>query len=201
MMNGRFYAAMIAAVLAVTLPAACHRAPADLSTAPLASAHIGGPFSLIDQNGRPVTEKNFAGRFILTYFGYTSCPDACPTDMQHLMAGYARFTHDDPAAAAKLQPLFISVDPARDTPARLKAFTGAFDAHLLGLTGTDAQIADMARRYAAVYQRDKPAPDGQYLVDHSRTAILFAPNGQPIMIMSQDGTPEQIAHEFETWVQ
>lgn len=200
MMNGRFAAFGLLAMMVVLLPIGCHRAPADLSTAPLASAHIGGPFTLIDQNHRQVTEKTFAGQFIVTYFGYTSCPDACPTDMQNLMAGYARFAQADPAAAAKVQPLFISVDPARDTPERLRAFTGAFSAHLLGLTGTPAQIADMARRYAAVYQIGKPAPNGQYLVDHSRTAILFAPNGQPIMILSQDGKPEDIAREFETWV-
>jgi len=178
----------------------CHRAPADLTTAPLAGAHIGGAFTLTDQNGRSVTQRDFNGKFVMTYFGYTSCPDACPTDLQHLMAGFAQFEHDDPTAAAKLQPLFISVDPARDTPQRLKTFTAAFHPRLLGLTGSDAAIAAMARQYAAVYQKGVPAANGQYLVDHSRTAILFGPHGEPIMIMSQDGSAEKIAREFATWV-
>jgi protein SCO1/2 len=116
------------------------------------------------------------------------------------MAGFAQFERDDPADAAKLQPLFISVDPARDTPARLKTFTAAFHPRLLGLTGSDEAIAAAAKEYAAVYQRGTPAPNGQYLVDHSRTAILFGPHGEPIMILSQDGTPDKIARELATWV-
>lgn len=188
---------ILAACLALS---GCHRAPADLATAPLAGAHIGGAFTLTDQNGRQVTEKDFAGKFVMTYFGYTSCPDACPTDLQHLMAGLDQFERDDPTDAAKLQPLFISVDPARDTPQRLRTFTAAFHPRLLGLSGSEAAIAAMAQRYAAVYQKGVPAANGQYLVDHSRTAILYGPHGEPIMIMSQDGSAEKIAREFATWV-
>jgi len=200
MMNNRLRSVAILLASACLSVAACHRQPADLSTAPLASAHIGGTFSLVDQNGHPVSEHSFSGKFVMTYFGYTSCPDACPTDLQHLMAGFAQFERQDPTAAAKLQPLFISVDPARDTPERLKAFTAAFHPRLLGLTGSEAAIATMARGYAAVYQKGLPAANGQYLVDHSRTAILFGPHGEPIMIMSQDGTPQKIADELAMWV-
>jgi protein SCO1/2 len=199
MNNCRRFIVGLAVACGVAL-GSCQKVPADLSTAPLASAHIGGAFNLIDQNGRRVSDRDFSGKFIITYFGYTSCPDACPTDVQHLMAGFAQFERDDPADAAKLQPLFISVDPARDTPARLKTFTAAFHPRLLGLTGSDEAIAAAAKEYAAVYQRGTPAPNGQYLVDHSRTAILFGPHGEPIMILSQDGTPDKIARELATWV-
>jgi len=200
MMNRRITSINLCVSLALLALVGCHRAPADLSTAPIASAHIGGAFKLTDQDGKTVTDQSFAGKFILTYFGYTSCPDACPTDLQHLMAGLAKFERDNPVDAAKLQPLFISVDPARDTPARLKVFTAAFHPRLLGLTGSPAQIAAVAHEYAAVYQIGPAAPNGQYLVDHSRTAILFGPQGQPIMIVSQDGSADKIATELATWV-
>lgn len=202
MMNRR-----LATVLAVLIGlgcglGGCRRGPADLTQAPLSSAHIGGPFTLIDDHGHPFTQQQLAGKFYITYFGYTSCPDACPTDVQEMMAAYKIFAARDPADAAKLVPLFISVDPARDTPTQLHGFVNAFDSHLVGLTGTDAQIAAVAKSYAAVYMRGKPNAAGQYLVDHSRVAMLFGPQGQPIMILSvgKEGTPEQIAAELATWV-
>ncbi len=178
----------------------CQRGPADLTKAPEAADHVGGPFSLINQDGVSVTERNFAGMFRIMYFGYTFCPDACPTDVQHLMAGFKRFEHDHPADAARLQPIFISVDPARDTPARLKTYVAAFHPRLIGLTGTEAEVAAVAKRYWAIYQKQTPGPNGQYLVDHSRVAMLFGPHGEPIMILSSDGPPEKIAGELATWV-
>ena len=184
----------------------CQRAPADLSTAPLAGARIGGDFSLIDQDGRHVSDRDMVGKFRIMYFGYTFCPDACPTDMQQLMAGFRQFERNDPKASAKVQPIFISIDPARDTPARLKTFVNAFHPRLMGLTGTEADVAAVAKRFAVVYQK-VPAGNGQYLVDHSRWAMLLGPEGQPIMFLSVgkstlagDGTPAKIAGELSTWV-
>jgi protein SCO1/2 len=199
MMNKR---ALLSALLMLGLAplGGCGRGPADLTKAPLAGAHVGGPFSLINQDGQRISERNFAGKFRIMYFGYTFCPDACPTDMQHLMAGFRQFDQEHPDAAAKLQPIFVTIDPARDTPAQLKTWVAAFHPRLIGLTGSESEIAIVAKRFAAVYQKQRPGPNGQYLVDHSRVAMLFGPNGEPVMILSQDGSAEKIAGELATWV-
>ncbi len=199
-MNMKTFFYSTALALSAAVLTSCHSGPADLTTAPLAGAHVGGPFALTDQDGRHVTDHDFAGKFKIIYFGYTFCPDACPTDVQHLMAGFRQFEANDPSAAAKTQPIFISIDPARDTPARLKSFVNAFHPRLIGLSGSESDVALVAKRYAAVYQRGTPNAAGQYLVDHSRVAMLFGPEGQPIMILNQSGSPVQIAGELATWV-
>lgn len=179
---------------------ACQPAAPDLAQAPLAGAKLGGAFQLVDQNGHSVTDKQWAGQYKIMYFGYTYCPDACPLDMQRLMAGFRRFEAEHPAAAAHVQPVFISIDPARDTPDRIKPWVAAFHPRLMGLTGTDAQIATVAKEYGAIYQRQKADVKGQYLMDHSRTAILYGPQGQPITLLSQDKDAPTIAAELATWV-
>jgi len=190
----------VLALLALVGLSDCHRGPADLSTAPLAGAHVGGAFSLVNQDGARVTDRDFAGKFRIIYFGYTFCPDACPTDVQHLLSGFRQFERDDPSDAAKVQPIFISVDPTRDTPSKLKSFVAAFHPRLIGLTGSEAEVAAAAKAYAAVYQKQPPGPNGQYLVDHSRVAMLFGPHGEPIMILASEGAPQTIANELATWV-
>jgi protein SCO1 len=167
---------------------------------PLAGAKIGGPFSLISEDGTRVTDARFATSYRLIYFGYTYCPDVCPVDVQKLMQGFARFEKDRPAAAKRVQPLFITVDPERDTPAILTTFTAAFHPRLIGLTGTQAEIAATAKRFAVIFQKAPETAPGVYLVDHSRTAVLFDPSGAPLALIPQDGTPEQIAHELGRWV-
>ncbi|HWW65550.1 MAG TPA: SCO family protein [Sphingomonadaceae bacterium] len=198
---------MIKALRAVFLPlaaaalmlSACQQGPKE---GPLAGAAIGGPFSLIDQNGKPVRDTDFAGQYRLIYFGYTFCPDACPTDLQALMQGFRQFEKTDPAKAAKLQPIFITVDPARDTPAALKSFVSAFHPRLIGLTGSEAEIKKVATEYGVYYSKQAPAGDDKnaYLVDHSRTATLYGPDGKPIALIPQDGTPDEIASELDEWI-
>jgi protein SCO1 len=173
---------------------------APVAEAPLAGARIGGPFALIDQNGKPRTDRDFAGKYRIMYFGYTFCPDVCPVDVARLIAGYKAFAKSDPARAARIVPVFISVDPERDNPSALKAFTGAFDPALVGLTGTPDQIAAVAKAYGVVYQVQKQPGNPNYLVDHSRTAYLMDPDGKPIALLSQDGKPEVIAGELSKWV-
>lgn len=169
------------------------------ATPPLAGARIGGPFTLTDQDGKSVSDRDFDGRYRLIYFGYSFCPDVCPADLQKLMAGYRALERSDPAVAARIQPIFITVDPARDTPPKLKAFVSAFHPRLIGLTGTDAQIAAVAKEYAIVYQRAGASGATDYLVDHSRQATLFGPKGEPIALVSQDATPDVIAGELKQW--
>lgn len=167
---------------------------------PLAGARIGGPFTLIDENGRSVTNESFGGKYRIMYFGYTFCPDVCPTDVATLMRGYRAFAKADPADAAKVQPIFVSVDPARDTPAVVRAFTDAFDPALIGLTGTPAAVAAVAKGFGVAYSVQKTPGASQYLVDHSRVAYLMDPAGKPIALLSHDAAADVIAAELDKWV-
>ena len=186
----------LVALALMALPAACERADSP----PLAGAAIGGPFSLVDQNARPRTERDFAGKYRIMYFGYTYCPDVCPVDVANLMAGWRAFARADAARAAKIVPIFVSVDPVRDTPAVLRTWTGAIDPHLVGLTGTPAQIAHAARGYGVSYTSQQKGTEPGYLVDHSRAAFLMGPDGRPLALLSHDGTPATIAAELGRWV-
>lgn len=184
-------------ILALAL-AACGQA--NTAEPPLAGARIGGPFTLVNQDGGQTSDRDFAGKYRLMYFGYTYCPDVCPVDLQKLMAGYARLEKDDPATAAKIAPIFISVDPERDKPAVLKQYVTAFHPKLTGLTGTPEQIAQTAKSYAIIYAKAGEPGASEYLMDHSRLAYLFGPDGKPIALVPHDGTPEQIATELKRWV-
>lgn len=167
---------------------------------PLAGAAIGGPFTLIDQDGRTVTDRDFAGKYRIVYFGYTYCPDVCPTDVANIARGVQAFAKRDAAQAQRIQPIFISVDPARDTPAVLKPFVRAFDPKLIGLTGSPEAIAAVAKAYGVAYQLHTPNASGAYLVDHSRAAYLMGPDDKPIALLSQEGPADKIADELSQWV-
>lgn len=181
------------AVLAFSL-AACAQEPA---APPLAGARIGGAFSLTDQNGRTVTDRDFAGRYRIVYFGYTFCPDVCPTDVQNIAAALKRIEATDPALAQRIVPIFITVDPARDTPAVLRAFVSAFHPRLVGLTGSTAAIAKVAKDYGIYFARGQ-GTDGGYLMDHSRQIYLFDPDGKPLALLPE-GPPDAIAAEVRKW--
>lgn len=189
---------LVSAALASLLLSACQPSAPDVP--PLAGAKIGGPFNLVSETGAGVSQKDFEGQYRLMYFGYTFCPDVCPVDVQRLMQGFAKFEVSHPKAAAKLQPLFISVDPQRDTPAVLTQFTNAFHPRLIGLTGTPTQIAATAKTFAVVYEKREGTSPTAYLMDHSRTAILYGPQGEPIAIISNDASPDIIAAELARWI-
>ena len=186
--------ALLAASLAAPV-AACHS-----SAPPLEGASLGGHFTLTAQDGRRVSDSDFAGKYRLVYFGFTYCPDVCPTDLQTIGAGLRRFEQSDPARAAKVQPIFITVDPRRDSPPVLARYVAAFHPRLIGLTGSEAEIARVARAYGSYVQRGTPAGDGSYDVDHSRTAVLYGPQGEPIAILPQDEGPDAVARELGRWV-
>lgn len=188
------------------IAAACSPQPADNqqtadnAQGPLAGARIGGPFTLTNQDGQRVTEKDYAGKYRIVYFGYSYCPDVCPVDLQLLMQGLRLFERQDAAAAAKVQPIFITVDPARDTPAVLKTYVAAFHPRLVGLTGSEDEIAAVAKAYAVYYRRAENAGASEYLMDHSRQTYLMGPDGQPIALLPQDETPQAVAAELARWV-
>ncbi len=193
-MNMRCFAVSLALLLAGPL-AGCTQEPAG--DPPLAGARIGGAFSLTDQDGRAVSDRDFAGRYRIVYFGYTFCPDVCPTDVQNIAAALKLLERDDPALAKKIVPIFITIDPARDTPAALKRFVTAFHPRLVGLTGTAAQIAKVAKGYGIYFARGAGTADG-YLMDHSRQIYLFDPDGRPLALLPE-GPPAAIAKEITTW--
>lgn len=138
-------------------------------------ALVGGPFTLTDQNGRRVTEKDFLGRYMLAFFGYTYCPDVCPTELQVMMAALDSLGPD----AAKVQPVFISIDPARDTPEVLKSYVENFGNRLIGLTGTTDEVAAVAKAYRVYYAKaGNSASSKDYLMDHSSIIYLMGPDGK-----------------------
>ncbi|WP_322105089.1 SCO family protein [Paraburkholderia sp. J41] len=150
-------------------------------------------FKLTGDNGQPATGASFRGKTALVYFGYTHCPDVCPETMARLMNVLAKLGPD----AQNARILFISVDPARDTPQALHAYVGAFDAqHARGLTGSDAQIQALAQRYRVAYQMEKREPNGDYEVTHSSAVYIFDTQGRARLLATDRDTPDAIAHDL-----
>lgn len=179
-----------------------------LSQAPLAGAAIGGPFTLTDQDGKQRSYSEFDGKYRIVYFGYTNCPDICTPDLQHLMAGLSQFEKANPKLAGKVQPLFITVDPQRDTPAVLKQFVTAFHPRLIGLTGSEDQIAATAKSFAIFFEKMEGSSPDAYLMSHSQTPFLMGPDGKPLALMPADtpntevneGDPKLVVAELAKWV-
>jgi protein SCO1 len=172
----------------------------DPASAPLVGAKMGGPFTLTDQNGKIVSDRQFNGKYRMVYFGYSFCPDVCPVDVQVLSQGLLQFEKLDPVRGAKVQPIFVTVDPKRDTPAVLKTFVANFHPRLIGLTGSQAQIDAVAKTFAVIFEYQKPNETGSYLVDHSRTAVLYGPEGQPLALLPQDQNAKAVSDELARWV-
>lgn len=155
------------------------------------SGLFGGPFGLTDHDGRRVTDRDFLGRHLLVYFGYSYCPDICPTDLAVMATALDALG----PLAGRVQPVLITVDPERDRPAQLKDFVAAFRPDLIGLTGSEAEIAAAARAYR-VHRRKfviegRPADD--YLVDHSTLTYLMGPDGKFVTLFPRGTTPERMA--------
>jgi protein SCO1 len=134
---------------------------------------IGGPFTLVDDKDAPVTESTLAGKPSAIYFGYTFCPDVCPTTLLDLSHWIKELGPD----ADKINYVFVTIDPQRDTPALLHDYLSSFDKHIRGFTGTSDEIAAIAREYHVYYKRI-PTDDGGYVMDHSTPIYLIGPNGQ-----------------------
>lgn len=199
-MNNATLTRALAALLLLAVPPLLSGCGPAREEPPLANARIGGPFTLVDQDGRTVRDTDFAGKYRLIYFGYTYCPDVCPVDVQNLMKGYRKIEASKPELAAKIQPIFITVDPERDTPAVLKQFVRAFHPKLIGLTGTPDQIAAVAKEFAIYYKKQAGTPGTPgYLVDHSRQAMLFDPQGKPLALIAQDKDADTVVSDIERW--
>jgi protein SCO1 len=190
---------LIAAVLAglvilgtgAFLALAFRENPRGVAGTPLASA-IGGPFELVDQNGKTVTDTDLKGKWSLVYFGYTHCPDACPTALNDISIALSELGPKRDA----VRPVFITVDPERDTPETLKAYVTSFDAPILALTGTAEQVAKAAKNYR-VYYAKHPEAGGDYSMDHSSVIYVMDPEGRFTASFTHESAPEQISERLK----
>ena len=185
--------------LACLALAACAAEPPP-APGPLEGSALTGEYALVDSAGQPVSEESFAGQWQMVYFGYAYCPDVCPFDVQRMVQGYNAFAADNPALADKVQPVFITVDPERDTPAVVGEFTANFSDRLVGLTGTPEQIEAAAAAFFVSYSKGEASEAGGYLMDHSRGAYLLDPEGDPIALLPVDESGAAVAAELEKWV-
>jgi len=178
---------------------ACQQAatpPAELIGTDINGAPFGGPFTLTGEDGRRYGWDDFKGKYRMVYFGYAFCPDACPTDVAVMMRGFQKFEKEHAAQAAKVQPLFVTIDPARDTAKVVGEFTDSFHPRLLGLTGTQAEVDTAARAFRVYATRGKDLGEGNYLMDHSRFAYLMDPEGKPLVILPVDKGPDAVASDL-----
>jgi len=153
---------------------------------------IGGPFHLVDQNGKPFGDADLRGKWHLVFFGYTHCPDTCPTTLNELSLALGRLGKERDAVGI----VFITVDPERDTSEMLKAYVESFDAPIVALTGTVDEVAQAAKDYR-VYYAKHPRADGGYDMDHSAVIYVMDPEGRFTATFTPDSTPEAIAERLQ----
>ncbi|SFN80465.1 protein SCO1/2 [Bradyrhizobium sp. Ghvi] len=158
-------------------------------------AAIGGPFQLTDQNGKAVTEKSLKGKPTLIFFGYTHCPDVCPTSLFEMSEVLRAMGKD----ADKVNAVFISVDPERDTPATMKEYLSSFDPHLEGLSGDPAETAKVITSYR-VYAKKVPTKDGDYTMDHTALIYLMDRDGRFVSPFNLKRTPEEAAADLKKYL-
>lgn len=156
-------------------------------------AKTGGPFELISHKGKPVTQADFKGKYALVYFGYSFCPDVCPFGLQNVAAGVGKLGDK----ADKVVPVFVSVDPERDTPDQLSQYVELFHPNMVGLTGTEAQIKDIAKKFRVYYAIRKDLGKEDYPVDHSSFTYLMDPDWKLIAVFRHDVTPDNIANALK----
>ena len=168
-----------------------HETPRGASGTLLASA-IGGPFRLVDPDGKTVTDADLKGKWSLVYFGYTHCPDACPTALNDIAIALDELG----SKRSAVRPVFITVDPERDTPEVLKAYVTAFDAPILALTGTPEEVAQAAKGYR-VYYAKHPEAGGDYSMDHSSVIYVMDPEGRFTASFTHQSAPEEIAERLK----
>jgi protein SCO1/2 len=155
---------------------------------------IGGPFTLSAPGGKTVTDQTFRGKWLLVYFGYTFCPSSCPTTLLEIATALKTLGAD----AAKVQPLFITIDPQRDTPEVMQQYTQSFDPRIIGLTGTPQQIAAVAEEYGAYYVRHGTGPGTEdYVMDHSTYLYLMDPGGKYVRAFDSTASADGVADALQ----
>ncbi len=150
---------------------------------------IGGPFTLVNHSGETVTDTDFHGRFLLVFFGYTYCPDICPTTQTTITHALDRLGPD----GDKVTPVFVSVDPEQDTPEYLREYLAYFHPRLVGLSGTPAQVAAAAEAYRVYYAKASQGGEEDYIMDHTAVIYLMGPEGKYLAHFAHETTPEDMA--------
>ncbi|MBV9992798.1 MAG: SCO family protein [Alphaproteobacteria bacterium] len=156
------------------------------------SAAVGGPFALVDQDGHARSEADFKGRFMLVYFGYSFCPDVCPTTLAMVSDALSKLGPE----RARIVPVFVSVDPDRDTPKVLKDYLKSFGPDFVGLTGDAKHIAQAERAYH-VFAAKHPLPGGAYAMDHSGVLYLMGPDGRFVTYYEDQVGPDGLAGDLK----
>jgi protein SCO1/2 len=194
----RLLTALAALLAATVLGLALFWQPAwEDAPLPRAAAPSGGDFTLQSADG-PVALQDFRGRLTLIYFGYTYCPDICPTSLAATAEGLRRLT---PEEAARVAMLFVSVDPARDTPARLKEYAQFFHPGIVGVTGDPAELTAITRRYGAFYARQAVATAGDgYVVDHTADTYVVGPDGRLLGRIAHATPPDEVAAALRNYL-
>jgi cytochrome oxidase Cu insertion factor (SCO1/SenC/PrrC family) len=154
-------------------------------------ADVGGPFQLTDQHGKRTGDKDFRGRYMLIYFGYSFCPDVCPTTLAVIAQALDRLGQ----RSHQVVPIFITIDPERDTPKVLDDYMKAFGPSFVGLTGSATEIKDVEKRYR-VYAVKKPLPGGSYGMDHSSVIYLMGPDGKMVSFYDEAVSPDELAKDL-----
>lgn len=181
---------IVATVVGVRLmtPTGLQRSAPDPVTAASGKVAFGGPFTLVDHTGRTVTERDFLGKYTLVFFGFTYCPDVCPTTLQDVATILDRLG----PFAERVQPLFITIDPERDSPAVMASYAQTFHPRIVGLTGTPEQVREAAKAYKVFYRK---ADDGRggYLMEHTAVLFLMDPEGRHLEILPREMPPSKMA--------
>jgi len=154
---------------------------------------VGGPFSLTDQTGATLSSEDLKGRYMMVFFGYTYCPDVCPTTLTVVTQALDML---EPAVRDKVEPVFITIDPARDTSAALAAYSQHFHEKIHYLTGTPEQIAEVAKAYRVFYQKVESEEFSDYLMDHSTVTYLMGPDGRYVSHYGFNSEPDEIAKDL-----
>ena len=185
-------AAMLSGIAPLGAQTQSSRSAAELMDAVMWNREpIGGPFALVDQNGKPRTNEDFRGKVMLVYFGFTYCPDVCPTDLQNIGLALDQLG----PAGEQIQPLFITVDPERDTAEHLKDYVPMFHPRLIGLTGDAAAVHAAAAAYRTYYAKI-PLKGDDYTVDHSSFTYVVGADGQYLGFFPPGTPPERIAESL-----
>jgi cytochrome oxidase Cu insertion factor (SCO1/SenC/PrrC family) len=155
-----------------------------------AGVTMGGPFQLQNQDGRTVTPADFRGQLMVGYFGFTYCPDVCPTELGSIATAMDMLA---PEQVARVTPAFFTVDPERDTPAQMKSYVANFHPRMVGLTGTPQQVADVAKLFRVYYAKVTRPEMSEYLMDHSSFIYLIGDDGRVRALLRPQSSPEDIA--------
>jgi cytochrome oxidase Cu insertion factor (SCO1/SenC/PrrC family) len=196
LLRSRAFAVAVAAVLAFVVVGGATwfaLAPATRSMAG-GEALVGGPFTLTDQRGAEVTEQDFAGRHMLIYFGYTYCPDFCPMSLANMTQALDLLP---PEQAGQVVPIFITVDPERDTVEQLAEYAPLFHPRLVALTGSPEATKAAAKAYRVYFAKAGDQASDAYLMDHSTFIYLMGPEGKYVRHFAHNAAPEEIAAAIE----